>query len=125
MTQLTELTTSVKEFFEHCLHLRIVLHCCVWLLVLYMRISDIRAFRNMGLKYDLDLLREIGQGAKLKANYHMLSLKYELRMKIIDLDIRKKVRLYKRSRAGKRLHHKIATITMKLRLYRPRNRTLV
>ena len=42
----------------------------------------------MGLKYDLDCLREIGQGAKLKANYHLFSLKYELRMKIIDLDMR-------------------------------------
>ena len=40
----------------------------------------------MGLKYDLDLLREIGQGAKLEANYHLFSLRYELRMKITDLD---------------------------------------
>ena len=90
-----------------------------------MRILDIRAIRNMCLKYDPDLLREIGQGAKFKANYHLFSLKYELRMKIIDLDIRKKVMLYKRSRAGKRLYHKIATISMKPRLHRPSNRTLV
>ena len=90
-----------------------------------MRISDIRAIRNMGLKYDLDCLREIGQGAKLKANCHLFSLKYELRMKIIDLDIRKKVSLYRRSRAGKRLYYKIATTLMKLRFHRPSNRTLV
>ena len=79
----------------------------------------------MCLKYDPDLLREIGQGAKLKSNYHLFSLKYELRMKITDLDVRKKLRLYRRSRAGKRLYHKIATILMKLRLHRPSNRTLV
>ena len=97
----------------------------LYMVIGYMMISDIRAFRNMGLKYDLDLLREIGQGAKLKANYHLFLLRYELRMKIIDLDMRKKVRLYRRSRAGKRLHHKIVTIMMKLRLHRPRNRTLV
>ena len=83
--------------------------------MLYTRISDIRAIRNMGLKYDLDCLRDIGQGAKLKAKYHLFSCKYKLRMKIIDLDIRKKVSLYRRSRAGKRLYHKIATISMKLR----------
>ena len=82
--------------------------------------SDTGAFRIMGLKYDLDLLREIGQGAKLEANYHLFSLRYEL-----DLDIRKKVRLYRRSRAGKRLHHKIVTLTKKLRLHGPRNRSLV
>ena len=51
---------------------------------------DIGALRIMGLKYDLDLLWEIGQGAKLKPNYHLFSLRYELRMKIIDLDIRKR-----------------------------------
>ena len=90
-----------------------------------MRISDIRAIRSMGLKYDLDWLRESGQGAKSKANYHLFSLKYELRMKIIDLDIRKKVSQYRRSRAGKRLYHKIATISTKFRLHRPSNRTIV
>ena len=79
----------------------------------------------MGLRYDLDCLREIGQGAKLKANYHLFSLKYELRMKITDLDIRKKLSLYRRRRVGKRLYHKIATILTKLRLYRPSNRTIV
>ena len=79
----------------------------------------------MGLKYDLDLLREIGHSAKLEENYHLFSLRYELRMKIIDLDIRKKARLYRRSRVGKRLHHKIVTLLMKLRLHRPRNRSLV
>ena len=46
-------------------------------------------------------------------------------MKTIDLDIRKTVSIYRRSRAGKRLYHKIATILMKLRLHRPSNRTLV
>ena len=46
-------------------------------------------------------------------------------MKIIDLDLRKKARLYKRSRAGKRLHYKIVTLSTKLRLHRPRNRSLV
>ena len=46
-------------------------------------------------------------------------------MKIIDLDIRKKARLYRRTRAGKRLHHKIVTLLTKLRLHRPRNRSLV
>ena len=50
-----------------------------------MRISNIRAIR-----YDLEQLRETGQRAKSKANYHLFSLKYELRIKIIDLDIRKK-----------------------------------
>ena len=87
--------------------------------------SDTGAFRIMGLKYDLDLLREIGQGAKLEANYHLFSLRYELMMKIIDLDIRKEVSLYRRSRAGKRLHHKIVTLMMKLRLHRSRNRSVV
>ena len=90
-----------------------------------MRISDIRAIRNMGLKYDLDCLREIRQGAKSKASYHLLSLKYELRMKIIDLDIRKKVGQYRRSRAGKRLYHRIATMLTKHRLHRPSNSTIV
>ena len=79
----------------------------------------------MGPKYDLDLLREIGHSAKLEENYHMFSLRYELRMKIIDLDIRKKARVYRRSRVRKRLHHKIVTLSMKLRLHRPRNRSLV
>ena len=79
----------------------------------------------MGLKYDLDLLRDIGHSVKLEENYHMFSLRYELRMKIIDLDIRKKARLYRRSRAGKRLHHRIVTLLTKLRLHRPRNRSLV
>ena len=87
--------------------------------------SDTGACWMMGLKYDLDLLRDIGHSAKLEENYHMFSLRYELRMKIIDLDIRKKARLYRRSRAGKRLHHKIGTLLMKLRLHRPRNRSLV
>ena len=77
------------------------------------------------MKFDLDLLRDIGHSAKLEENYHMFSLRYELRMKIIDLDIRKKARLYRGSRAGKRLHHKIVTLSMKLRLHRPRNRSLV
>ena len=53
------------------------------------------------------------------------SLKYELRMNVIDLDIRKKVSQYRRSRAGKRLYHKIATMSTKLRLHRPSNRTTV
>ena len=79
----------------------------------------------MGLKYDLGLLREIGHSAKLEENYHLFSLRYELRMKIIDLDIRKEARLYRRSRAGKRLHHKIVNLSMKLRLHSPRNRSLV
>ena len=87
--------------------------------------SDTGACWMMGLKYDLDLLRDIGHSAKLEENYHMFSLRYELRMMIIDLDIRKKARLYRRSRAGKRLHHKIGTLFMKLRLHRPRNRSLV
>ena len=79
----------------------------------------------MGLKYDLDFLRDTGHSAKLEENYHMFSLGYGLRMKIIDLDRRKKARLYRRSRAGKRLHHKIQTLSTKLRLHRPRNRSLV
>ena len=87
--------------------------------------SDTGAFRIMDLKYDLDLLRDIGHSPKLEENYHMFSLRYELRMKIIDLDIRKKARLYRRSRAGKRLDHKIITLSTKLRLHRPRNRSLV
>ena len=90
-----------------------------------MRILNIRAIRNMGLKYDLEWLREIGEGARSKANYHLLSLKYELRMKIIDLDIRKKVSQYRRSRAGMRLYHKIAIFSTKRRLQRPSNRTIV
>ena len=79
----------------------------------------------MGLKYDLEWLREIGQRAKSKANYHIFSLKYELRIKITDLDIRKKVRQYRRSKVGTGLFHKIATMSTKLRLHRPRNRTIV
>ena len=58
------------------------------------------AIRNMGLHHDLEQLKEIGQRAKSKANYHLFSLKYELRIKIIDLGIRKKVRQYRRSWAG-------------------------
>ena len=46
-------------------------------------------------------------------------------MKIIGLDIRKEVNLFRRSRAGKRLHHKIVTLMTKLRLHRPRNRSVV
>ena len=83
------------------------------------------AIRNMGLNYDLEQLREIGQRVKSKANYHLFSLKYELRIKIIDLDIRKKVRQYRRSWAGTRLFCKIAIMTTKCRLNRPRNRTIV
>ena len=99
---------------------------CMWLLVLYIGVKlDIKTFKNMSLKYDLDLLREIGQGAKLKANHHLFSLKYELRMKIIDLDIRKRVRLYRSSRAGKRLHYRISPLMNKLRLHRPGNRILL
>ena len=98
----------------------------MWLLVLYIGVKlDIKTFKNMSLKYDLDLLREIGQGAKLKANHHLFSLKYELRMKIIDLDIRKRVRLYRSSRAEKRLHYRISPLMNKLRLHRPGNRILV
>ena len=93
--------------------------------MLYMRISNIRAIRNMGLKYDLEWLRKIGHGAKSKANYHLFSLKYELRMEIIDLDIRKKVSQYRRSRTGMRLYHKIAIFSTKLRLHRSSNRTIV
>ena len=87
------------------------------------------AIRNMGLNYDLNYdweqLRKIGQRAKSKANYHLFSLKYELRIKIIDLDIRKKVKQYRRSPAGTRLFHKIAIMSRKLRLHRPSNRTIV
>ena len=78
----------------------------------------------MSLKYNLDVLREIGQCAKLEANHHPFSLKYELRMKIIGMDIRKRVRLYRSSRAGKRLHYRISPLVNKPRLHRPRNRFL-
>ena len=80
---------------------------------------------NMVLNYDQEQEREIGQRTKLKANYHLLSLKYELRSKIIDLDIRKKVRQYRRSWVGTTLFHKIATVSTKLRLHRPNIRTIV
>ena len=53
------------------------------------------------MHYPLDLLRDIEHSAKLEENYHMFSLRHELRMKIIDLDIRKEARMYRRSRAGK------------------------
>ena len=36
-----------------------------------------------------------------------------------------KVSLYRRSRTGKRLYHKTATMSMKLRLHRPSSRTIV
>ena len=99
---------------------------CMWLLVLYtyMCQTDTKTFQNMSLKYNLDMLCEIGQCAKSKANYHLFSLKYELRMRIIGLDIRKRVRLYRSSRAGKRLHYRISPLVNKPRLYRPRNRIL-
>ena len=80
---------------------------------------------NMVLNYDQEQLREIGQRAKLKANYHLFSLKYEIRMKIIDLDIRKKVRQYRRSWAGTKLFHKIAIVSTNLRLHRPSIGTIV
>ena len=83
------------------------------------------ATRNMGLNYDLEQLREIGQRVKSEANYHLFSLKYELRIRIIYLDIRKRVRQYRRSQAGTRLFHKIAIMSTKLRLHRPSNRTIV
>ena len=86
--------------------------------------SDTGAFWIVGLKYDLDLLRHIGYSAKLEENYHMFLLSYELRMKVIDLDIRMKARLYRKSRAGKRSHHKIEALSMRFRLHRPRNRSL-
>ena len=79
----------------------------------------------MVLNYDQEQLREIGQRAKSKANYHLFSLKYEIRMKIIDLDIRKKVRQYRRSWAVTKLFHKIAIVSTKLRLHRPNIRTIV
>ena len=75
----------------------------------------------MSLKYSFDVLRGIGQCAKLEANHHLFSLKYELRMKIIGMDIRKSARLYRSSRAGKRLCHRISSLVNKPRLYRPRN----
>ena len=80
---------------------------------------------NMVLNYDQEQLREIGQRAKSKANYHLFSLKYEIRMKIINLDIRKKVRQYRRSWAGRKLFHKIAIVSTKLGLHRPNIRTVV
>ena len=45
---------------------------------------------NIVLKYYKDWLREIGWRAKIKANYLLFSLKYGLRSKIIQVDIRKK-----------------------------------
>ena len=80
---------------------------------------------NIVLKYDQDQLREIGQRAKLKANYHPFSLKDELSSKIINLDIRKKIRQYRRSQAGTKLFCKIAIMSTKLRLHRPSIRTIV
>ena len=79
----------------------------------------------MGLNYDLEQLREIGQRAKSKADHHLFSLKYELRIKIIDLDIRKKVRQYRRSQAGMRLFHKTAIMSTRFRLHGPSNRAIV
>ena len=80
---------------------------------------------NMVLNYDQEQLREIGQRAKSKVNYHLFSLKHELRIKITDLDIRKKVRQYRRSWVGTKLFHKIAIVSTKLRLHRSNIRTLV
>ena len=45
-------------------------------------------------------------------------------MKIIDLDIRKRVRLYRSSRAEKRLHYRISPLMNTPRLHRPGNRIL-
>ena len=80
---------------------------------------------NIVLKYDQDWLREIGQRAKLKANYHVFSLKYELRSKIIDLDIRKKIGQCRRSQAGTKLFCKISIMSTKLKLHRQSIRTIV
>ena len=80
---------------------------------------------NMVLNYNQEELREIGQRAKLKANYHLFSLQYELRSKIIDLDMRKKVRQYRRSQVGTKLFCKIAIMSTKLRLHRPNIRAIV
>ena len=77
------------------------------------------------LKYDQDQLGEIGQRAKIKANYHLFSLKYGLRSKIIDLDMWKTKRPYRRSWAGTKLFCKIAIMSTKLRLHRPSIRTIV
>ena len=93
----------------------------MWLLVLFTHMCHTKTFQNMSLKYNLDVLHEIGQCAKLEANHHLFSLKYELRMRIIGMDIRKRVRLYRSSRAGKRLHYRISPLVNKPRLYRPRN----
>ena len=71
--------------------------------------------------YSLDVLRGIGQCAKSEANHHLFSLKYELRMKIIGMDIRKSARPYRKSRAGKKLCYKISSLVNRPRLYRPRN----
>ena len=76
----------------------------------------------MSLKYNLDVLHEIGQCAKSEANYQLFSLKYVLRMKIIGMDIRKRGQLYRSSRAGKRLHYRISPIVNIPRLHRPRNK---
>ena len=83
------------------------------------------ATKNMVLNYDQEQLREIGQRAKSKASYHLFSLKYELRIKMIDLGIRKTVRQYRRSRARTKLFLKIAIMSAKLRLHRPSIRTIV
>ena len=76
----------------------------------------------MSLKYNLDVLHEIGQCAKLEANYQLFSLKYVLRMKIIGMGIRKRGQLYRSSRAGKRLHYRISPLVNIPRLHRPRNK---
>ena len=76
----------------------------------------------MSLKYNFDVLQEIRQCAKLEANYHLFSLKYVLRMRIIGIGIRKRVQLYRSSRAGKRLHCRISPLVNKPRLHRPRNK---
>ena len=85
-------------------------------------IAILSTFQNMSLKYNLDVLREIRQCAKLEANYHLFSLKYVLRMRIIGMGIRKRVWLYRSSRTGKRLHYRISPLVNMPRLHRPRNK---
>ena len=97
---------------------------CMWLLVLFTHMCHTKTFQNTSLKYNLDVLCEIRLCAKLEANYHLFSMKYELRMGIIGMGIRKRVRLYRSSRAGKRLHYRISPLVNKPRLHRPRNRFL-
>ena len=80
---------------------------------------------NMVLNYNQEQLREIGQQAKLKVNYNLFSLKYELRSMIIDLDIRNKVRQYRKNQAETKLFCKIAIVSTKLRLHRQNIRTIV